>query len=120
MGKARTGPVCESTALMKLLVGGTVGYSIFTRDVFSSELLLTLGLTRKTKKDHQNWTIINEITAIYVLVKVLFLWTIIQAQSPKIPISRLVPCLGPSDLTNKGQKCQIPFLTVYHFGPYGK
>ena len=72
------------------------------------------------KKDHQNRTIINEITAISVLGKVLFLWTIIQAESPKIPISRLVPCLGSTDLTNKGQKSKIPFLTVYHFGPYGK
>ncbi len=32
------------------LVGGTMGYSIFTRDVVSGQILLALSLTRKTKK----------------------------------------------------------------------
>ncbi len=97
-----------------------MGYFLFTRDVASGKILLALGLTRKTKKkDHQNRTIMNEIMAISVLVKVLFLWMIIQAESPKILISHLVTCFGSTDLTNKGQKSKIHFLTVYHFGPLG-
>ncbi len=54
-------------------------YPIFWIDSVSSRS------HKKNKKDHQNRTIINEITAISVLVKVLFLWTIVQAESPKIP-----------------------------------
>ncbi len=57
-------------------------YSIFTMDVVSGQILIALILTRKTKKDHQNWTIINEITALSVPVKLLFLWTFIQVELP--------------------------------------
>ncbi len=86
-----------------------MGYSVFTRDVVSGQILLPLSLTRKTKNKHQNRTIFNEITAISVLVKMLFLWTIIQAESSKIPISRLDPCLGTPIFTYKGQKAIVPF-----------
>ncbi len=79
-GKKEKGGGCNSVKVHEpddRPIGGTVGYSIFIRDVVSGQILLALSLTRKTKKDHQNRTIINEITAIFGLIKVLFLWTII-------------------------------------------
>ncbi len=57
--------------------------SIFTRDVVSGKI----SKSNKKKKDHQNRTIINEIEATSVLIKVQFLWTITQVKSPTTAVS---------------------------------
>ncbi len=52
------------------------------------------------KKDNQNQTIISEMTAISVLLKLLFLWTIVKVESPKSRKTCLNPYSGPHKLWN--------------------
>ena len=61
------------------------------------------------KKDHQNRTIISEMAAISVPSKVLFLWTIVQVESPGSLKTCLNPYLGPPKLVNIIQKHEISF-----------
>ncbi len=49
------------------MVGDTVTYFMATRGVVSGQILIALALTRKTKKNHENRTIISEMAAISVL-----------------------------------------------------
>ena len=104
----------------QIKVRGYSGIFIFARSVVSGQILIALAVTRKTKKDHQNRTIIGEMTAISVPEKVLFLWMVVQVESPKSRKTCLNPYLDPPKLANMMCIHNIFFRIGYYFGSYQK